>query len=54
MRHASLSVRHAALTGILGIEDKSAIPLLERVLTQETASELKREIERGISYLRSF
>jgi hypothetical protein len=53
LRHPVAAVRDSALIGLLLLEDKTALPALEQAAVNEPVSELRRELEQGIEYLRS-
>ncbi len=51
--HPSAGVRYAAISGLVSLEDKIAISVLEAAEASEPVSELRREISRGIEYLKA-
>ena len=54
LTHPSHAVRYAAMSGLLSLEDREAIPLLRAVAADEHISEeLRREIVRGVEYLQA-
>lgn len=53
LSQSSAAVRYGALCGLLSLEDRGAIPMLQKAIAVEHLSELRRELVRGIEYLRS-
>jgi hypothetical protein len=53
LSHPSAAVRDGALIGLLLLEDSTGIPVLEKAISNEPVSELRRELVRGLEYLRS-